>query len=98
MSDGKQYLANPDVSCREEGPEGALLFNPDTDGIMVINPTGLLIWRELGRPRTQDQLVLRLVEACEGVPDGEVEDDVAEFLQTLLPGGYVGEVLDESGI
>jgi hypothetical protein len=97
VTSGKQYQANPDVSCREEGPEGALLFNPDTDGILVINPTGLLLWRELGRPRTQDQLVSRLVEACDGVSDGEVEDDVAGFLQTLLPGGYVGEVLEGSG-
>jgi hypothetical protein len=98
MNGGKQYLANPDVSCREEGPEGALLFNPDTDGMMVINPTGLLIWQELSRPRTQDQIVSRLAEACDGVPDAEVEDDVAEFLQTLLPGGFVGEVLEGSGI
>ena len=43
MPDTKRYLVNPDVSCREDDlTEGALIFNPDTSGILVINPTGLL--------------------------------------------------------
>ena len=37
MSETKRYQANPDVSCRPEGPdEGAILFNPDTDAVIVI--------------------------------------------------------------
>jgi hypothetical protein len=95
MSEGKRYLANPDVSCREEGPEGALLFNPDTDGTTVLNPTGLLIWEALREPRTEEQLVACLVEACDEVPADQVGGDVDEFLKTLLPGGFVGEVLEE---
>jgi len=97
MNDTKRYLANPDVSCREEGPDGALLFNPDTDAILVINPTGLLIWKALSRPRTQDELVAHLLENCEDVPTDRVATDVEEFLQTLQPGGFIGEVL-ENGI
>jgi len=38
------YSQNPDVVLREE-PDGALLFNPDTNQIRVINTTGLFIWR-----------------------------------------------------
>ena len=96
MAEPKQYLANPDVSCREEGPEGALLFNPDTDGMMVLNPTGLLIWQALDRPRTQEELVACLEEACDDVPAEQVGSDVDEFLKTLLPGGFVGEVLADA--
>ena len=94
MSDTNRYLANPDVSCREEGPEGALLFNPDTDAMMVVNPTGLLIWQALGQPRGQDELVAHLLEVCEDVPADQVATDVDEFLETLQPGGFIGEVLE----
>lgn len=37
---GKDSLIrNPDVVLREENPDGALLFNPDTNQIRVINTT-----------------------------------------------------------
>ena len=94
MSDRRRYLVNPDVSCREEGPDGALLFNPDTDAMLVINPTGLLIWQALDRPRTRDEIVAHLLEACEDVPTDQVAADVDEFIQTLQPGGFIGEVLE----
>jgi hypothetical protein len=95
MSEAKRYLANPDVSCREEEPgEGAILFNPDTDAILVINPTGLLIWQALEKPRTQDKLVAHLLKNCDNVPTDQVVADVDAFLQALLPGGFVGEVLE----
>ncbi len=95
--EAKRFLANPDVSCREEGPdEGAILFNPDTDAILVINPVGLLIWRALERqPHTIESLVAVLQEQCEDVPTDRVAADVEAFLQSLLPGGFVGEVLED---
>jgi sensor domain CHASE-containing protein len=93
MTEAKRYMVNPDVSCREEGPDGALLFNPDTDGMMVVNPTGLLIYRALREPRTQEEVVAYLLDRCEDVPTERVAPDVDEFLHTLQPGGFVGEVL-----
>jgi hypothetical protein len=90
-----RYLANPDVSCREEGPgEGALLFNPDTDAILVINPTGLLLWRVLDQPSTQHDLVSHLLDNCDDVPSDQVAADVETFLLALKPGGFIGEVLE----
>jgi len=90
-----QYHVNPDVSCREEGPgEGAILFNPDSDAILVINPVGLLILKALEQPRTQAEVVDYVMENCEGVPADEVAADVDAFLQSLQPGGFVGEVLE----
>jgi len=89
------YLANPDVSCREEGPdEGAILFNPDTDAILVINPVGLLIWRALEQPRTVPDIVAHVMARCDDVPADQVADDIISFLQTLQPGGFIGEVLE----
>lgn len=97
-SSGPQaYLASPDVSCREEGPgEGAILFAPDTDTVLAINATALLLWRALATPATRDDLVGRLRDACEDAPAGDVAGDVDVFLQALLPGGFIGEVLPET--
>lgn len=94
MPELKRYLANPEVSCREDDlTQGALLFNPDTDGMLSINPTGLLIWRALSQPRTSGEIVDGLLRACDDVPVDEVASDVDEFVERLLPGGFVGEVL-----
>jgi hypothetical protein len=87
--DASLYVVNPDVSCREEGPDGALLFNPDTDDVLVINVTGLLIWQALAKPRTQAQVVEVLLEQCENVPEGEIIGDVSEFVDQLVDRGFV---------
>lgn len=90
MTDDTRYVVNPDVSCREEGPDGALLFNPDTDQVVVINTTGLLIWQGLGEPRTENEIVRFIEERCEGVPVDEVAQDVSEFVEELKEKGFVG--------
>lgn len=93
MSDEKRYQVNPDVSCREEGPDGALLFNPDNDALLAINPTGLAIWQSLAQPRTPEEMVAHLLDVCENAPTEQVAGDVNEFVQSLLPGGFIGEVV-----
>jgi hypothetical protein len=93
MSDEKRYQVNPDVSCREEGPDGALLFNPDNDALMAVNPTGLAIWQSLAQPRTPEEMVAHLLDVCEGAPVDQIAGDVNEFVQSLLPGGFIGEVV-----
>ncbi len=90
MQDSMLYIANPDVSCREEGPEGALLFNPDTDQVAVVNPTGLLIWQTLAAPHTQAEVAALLVERCNNVPEDQVLCDVSEFLEQMAAKGFVG--------
>ncbi len=90
VAEAIRYIVNPDVSCREEGPDGALLFNPDTDQVLVINPTGLLIWRVLEQPRTLEEIVAALVEQCDNVPPDQVGPDVREFVDTMVDKGFVG--------
>jgi hypothetical protein len=86
------YQVNPDVSCREEGPgEGAILFNPDIDAVLAINPTSLALWRVLAKPASRQELVKYLLANYEEVPPDQVEKDVEAFLKALLPGGFIGE-------
>lgn len=90
--DALRYLANPEVSCREEGPDGALLFNPDTDQVLLINPVGLVIWQALERPRTLEGIIAFLKERCDRVPEGQVHQDVSEFIAAMVDRGFIGIV------
>jgi len=86
-----RYIVNPDVSCREEGPEGALLYDPDTDRALVVNSTGLLIWRILEQPHTRDEVVATLMERCNHAPPlEEVRQDVDGFIAQLRSRGFIG--------
>lgn len=84
------YVVNPDVSCREEGPDGALLFNPDTDAVLVINVTGLLIWQSLSEPRDKAAVVAALMRQCNNALESRVVQDVDEFVEQLVSRGFVG--------
>jgi hypothetical protein len=95
MEKSTSLLANPDVSLREE-EDGALLFNADTNALLVINPIGLVIWQFIKvHPRTSADIVSHLQEKCDGVPLDQVEADVEKFIVDLQEKGFIGEVLDE---
>ena len=88
----ERYLANPDVSFRQEDDDGGILFNPDTDALEVINPTAVAIWTFLAAPRARAEVVAHLCEVCLDAPRAQVEKDVEEFLDSLLKKGFVGVV------
>ena len=85
MTPESSYKANPDVSCRDEGEDGGLLFNPDTNDSVLINPTGLGLWALLELPRTVAQLTTRLVEEFGAPTLEQAANDVDEFIKGLLP-------------
>ena len=89
-----KYSMNRDISCRIEESEGAILFNPETDSVQAINPTGLAIWQVLEYPRTKQEIVEHLLDVCEDVPAGQVALDVEAFIEQLKSAGFVGEVME----
>lgn len=79
MDKSASLLANPKISLREE-EDGALLFDPETDGLQIINPVGFLIWKYIQvHPRTRADVASHLRKVCEGVPANQLEKDVDEF-------------------
>jgi len=87
------FLRNPDVVLREEDPEeGALLFNPDTNQVKVINTTGLFIWQHCGVARTLDEIVTEVQKGFDEVPLAQVAQDVKEFVDDMLASGFIGIV------
>lgn len=78
----KHYAVNPVVSLREES-EGALLYNPDSDEVVLINETGRLIWDAIARPQTTAEIAAFIeAKTCDAE---NVPADVEAFLQSLLP-------------
>ena len=87
----KRYAVNPAVSLREE-LDGALLYNPDTDDVLLINETGRLIWDAIALPQTVEEIAAHLKANTEGAVN--VQEDVEAFIESLLPDFAV--VYDES--
>ena len=89
-----KYLVNPDVSFRQEGDDGAILFNPDTDSLEVVNPVAAEIWTFLAAPRTRAEVVAHLCAVCAGAAREQVEKDVEEFIGALVKKGFIGVVAE----
>jgi hypothetical protein len=93
ISKGEKLLRNPDVVLREEDPdEGALLFNPDTNQVKVINTSGLYIWQQCSVSRTLDEIVAEVQKGFDDVPLEQVAQDVQEFVDGMLASGFIGTV------
>jgi hypothetical protein len=91
MISGKDSLIrNPDVVLREEDPDGALLFNPDTNQIRVINTTGLFIWKHCDGKKDMPAIVSALKKSFDGVPAAEVEGQVKAFVDDMRANGFLG--------
>jgi len=87
------FLRNPDVVLREEDPdEGALLFNPDTNQVKVINTTGLFIWQQCGQGRTLDEIISEVKKGFDEVPLEQAAQDVQEFIDSMSVTGFIGTV------
>lgn len=84
------YIRNPDVVLREEDEDGALLFNPDTNQVKVINNTGLFIWKKCDGTCHIEEIVNAVKNEFDQVPADQVGEEVNIFLDYLLQNGFVG--------
>jgi hypothetical protein len=87
-----RYLRNPDVVLREEDEDGALLFNPDTNQVKVINSTGLFIWEKCDGQNGLEEIVQSIQQDFEEVPTDQVLQDVQGFLDGMQQTGFIGVV------
>ena len=91
-------ICNPDVVSREAESGGALLFNPDTDQIRMVNATGLFIWKRCDGTHDVPAIVAAIKESFEGFSEAEVETQVKAFIDDMQANGFVGvpEDVEES--
>jgi hypothetical protein len=74
---------NQNLVLRPEGDE-ALLFNPDTGSVKVLNPTGVYLWQQLDGERTYIELVDLLCRHYADPPRQQIKSDVKAFLKRLM--------------
>ena len=89
-SERKLLRRNLDVILREEDPDGALLFNPDTNQIRVINTTGLFIWKHCDGKKDLPSIVTAMKKSFAGVPEKEVDGQVKAFVDDMCANGFLG--------
>jgi hypothetical protein len=90
MEKTARYIQNPDVNLREEDESGGLLFNPDTNQIQLLNQSGLFIWKLCSERHAASDIVAALKAEFTEVPDGNVEEDVEEFVSQMIDSGFLG--------
>lgn len=92
MSDTTRYIRNPDVGLREESEDGALLFEPDSGQVKVINPTGLFIWTLCDGSHTVEDMIQAIQNEYDDVPLDVVTEDVQNFVSMMFDTGFLGVV------
>lgn len=90
-----KYIQNPDVNLREEDEDGALLFNPDTDQVKLLNQTGHYIWKRCQKEVTIDQIIEAFKKDFDDVPENQIKSDIEEFVKQMVDTGFIG-ILEEN--
>jgi SynChlorMet cassette protein ScmD len=87
--DVKKPIANPLIVLREEFDDWAILFDPDTGNAFGLNPTGVFIWKLLDGLNSLEDVLDRLRESAEGVPE-KAGEEIDGFVSALESAGLVG--------
>lgn len=81
------YRRKKDIIFREEEDE-AILFNPDTSGIVVINSTGCFIWPLLDGKRGTKDILEKIVKEFD-VGLKAAKTDLDKFVTDLEKQGFI---------
>ena len=82
-------MPNPAVIFRELPGGEAVLVNTDTTASIVLNATGMAVWRWMDGARSLDDIVTLVKRQFQDVPDSVV-GDVQTLLIALAEEGFVG--------
>jgi SynChlorMet cassette protein ScmD len=87
--DARNPVANRLIVLREEFDDWAILFDPDTGNAFGLNPTGVFIWKLLDGKHGVEEIVNRLRDEAEDVPENAGEH-ARQFIVALEQQGLVG--------
>lgn len=85
---GTPLIANPNLVLREEDDEDALLFDPETGSVHILNGSAVAVWKLLDGKRDREQIVAALREEYEGM-DETAGQQVRDLLDLLYAAGAV---------
>jgi SynChlorMet cassette protein ScmD len=73
----------PSVVLREEFDDWAILFDPDTNTTLGINPMGVYVWKYLDGKHTFNDVLEDVKKNCNSVPD-DAESHLKDFIDDLI--------------
>jgi SynChlorMet cassette protein ScmD len=94
MTDSDIPVANPLVVLREEFDNWAVLFDPDAGDAFSLNPAGVFVWRLLNSARKREDILEKVRDSFEDVPE-EAEEHLENFFQVLVERGLAGYKVEE---
>lgn len=86
-----RFTINPLVVFEKED-DGAMLFNPETGEIKLLNTTGAFIFQNLDGKKSFPEMVKLLQENFEDAPKEDLEKDLNDFLADLRKVNLIGEL------
>jgi hypothetical protein len=90
ISDKDRLLVNPDLVFRSEGKE-ALVFDPGTGSIKVLNYVGKMVWKLLDGKNTASDIRKKLEKKFKDTKPPTIKKDLGLFLKSLEDLGYLGK-------
>jgi PqqD family protein of HPr-rel-A system len=89
ISMDSRLVANPHMVLREEDDDYALLYDPESGAVRVLNSTAAAIWNLLNGRRTLTEVMAALKKQFENL-DSQAEDQLLKLINDLLRAGALG--------
>lgn len=78
---------NPSIVLREEYDDWAILFDPDSNKTLGINPMGVYMWKRLNGRHTIREIIDELPENYEDI-SSEAITHLTDFIEDLIKRGF----------
>ena len=82
---------NPFAVMAEQFDGTGLVFNPESNGAVALNKTGVYLWSRLKDGATEAELIAGLLEKYDGVTEEKAAADVKAFLEDLRSRSLLSE-------
>ena len=82
---------NPFAVMSEQFDGTGLVFNPESNGAVALNKTGVYLWNRLKDGATEVDMVSGLLEQYDGVTEEKAVADVKAFLEELRSRSLLSE-------
>lgn len=89
MENGKCPIANPVLLIRKELDNWAIIFDPDSNKSVCLNPVSVFVFERLDGKHTVEDIMKELRTECSDAPE-DAEDSVNGFIDDLLRRGLAG--------
>ncbi|MBR2963001.1 MAG: PqqD family protein [Lentisphaeria bacterium] len=82
---------NPFAVMAEQFDGTGLVYNPESNGAVALNKTGVYLWSRLKDGATEAELIAGLLEKYDGVTEEKAAADVKAFLEELRSRSLLSE-------